>query len=303
MQPWYLNIVCGENWDAMAKYEGEEFIAWLPYYIYKQRFFSSLRPAAFMPYQGFVLNKEYLKKHPEILKSNHSLYHFENSISEYFATNIDAMNLSACFLRISPEFFCATPFIQNGFTANVRYTYRLDITNSEFFNSFSPVMRKKLRKAKKELQINPQDYDLKEIYGILTSTFARQKKTIPYTFELFSQIVTTSTQRNQGKMFVCLDTDGKICSVLFIAWDETTAYSLIGGNNYDNMQRDAGAFTQFESIKYSQSIGLTTYDFEGSMLKGVEEFFQHFGAVRTPYLSLEKYYSKLYRHLRAIKGK
>ena len=302
MQPQYLDIVCMKDWDVMRFCRNGEVVAWLPYYIYKQRFFLSLRPTAFMPYQGLVLDKAYKEKHFSPSTSNHAVYHLENEISDYFASQIDSMGLSACFLRFMSDFFCATPFIQHGFDAKVEYTYILDISKDDCFPLFSPAMRKKLRKAEKELHITKKDYDLKEIYTVLNSTYKRQNTVIPYSFELFSQIVTFATQNNQGRMFVSEDESGKICSVLFIVWDKTTAYSLIGGNNNDNMQRDAGAFTQYESIKFARSIGLTTYDFEGSILKGIEEFFQHFGAVRTPYLSLAKYYSKLYRHLRAIKN-
>ncbi|MGP1515116.1 MAG: GNAT family N-acetyltransferase [Bacteroidales bacterium] len=301
MQPWYLDIVCKKDWNATIFCKNNEPIALLPYYIHKQHFFKSVRPTMFMPYQGLVLDKQYLINHPQILKNNHSKFHFENEISEFFAQTIDNMNISACFLKIIPQFFCATPFIQHSFKANIQYTYILDITNDNFLDGFSPVMRKKIRKAEKELTIIQNYNDLEYIYSILETTYSRQNKTIPYYFDLFSEIVTTSIQRNQGKIFVCLDKLQNICSVLFIAWDNNTAYSLIGGSNYNNIQRDGGAFTQFASINYAHSIGLSTYDFEGSMYKGIEEFFQHFGGKRTPFMSLTKYYSKIYQHLRSIK--
>ena len=34
------------------------------------------------------------------------------------------------------------------------------------------------------------------------------------------------------------------------------------------------------------------YDFEGSMIEGVEESFRHFGATQTPYFSIHKTYTK-----------
>ena len=34
------------------------------------------------------------------------------------------------------------------------------------------------------------------------------------------------------------------------------------------------------------------YDFEGSMIEGVEESFRHFGAAQTPYFTIRKTYTK-----------
>ncbi len=301
MQPWYLDIVYNGNWNVMI-YENDAHLplAFIPYYIYRQNFFKSIRPMNFIPYQGVVINKAYYDEHIISSNSLHRLYSFENSISECFASQIDKIKPSACFLNFSPEFFCATPFVQHGFSANVKYTYRLDLTK-EYFNGFSSAMRKKLRKAEKELYVTNDDFDLKEIFQILCSTYNKQHEKISYTFDRFQHLVTSAINRKQGKMFVCKDNENNIAAALFIVWDESTAYSLIGGSNYENNHRDAGALLQYQSINYSQQIGLKTYDFEGSMLKGVESFFQHFGATRMPYISLNKYYSKVYQHLRNLK--
>ena len=301
MQTWYLEIVCGVNWDVLAFCRNNLPIAFMPYFIHKKYGFTSIRPPLFSPYQGIVLDKNNYIDNQELQQNKHRLYKLENEICEYFASAIDNMKLSACFYSFVPTFFCSSPFIRKNFSANIRYTYRIDLSNPDLFTSFSPVIRKKLRKAENELFITTENYDLKEIFSILTTTYTRQNTSIPYSYEVFCQIVSKTLEKHIGKMFVCKDNRGNICSVLFIAWDKTTAYSLIGGNNYNNVQRDSGALIQYKSIKYAQSLGLTTYDFEGSMLKGIEEFFQHFGGIRTPYISLSKFYNKFYKYLMALK--
>ena len=301
MQDWYLDIVCKKEWDVLIYSKDNECVAFFPYYIYRKYSFSSVRPAMFSPYQYPVLNKDYLNKHPKILNNNHSLYHFEGEVSEYFASELDKMRLSACFLNTTTDFLSITPFVWHRFSASVRFTYILDLSNEDVFSSFSNTLKKKIRKAERELVITDKQWDLKQIYTVLQTTFIRQKTTIPYSFELFSNIVTTCEKNNLGKLFVCTDNKDNVLSVLFIAWDSECAYSLIGGSNYDNEQRDAGTFTQYASIMYAKQIGKRRYDFEGSMLKGVENFFQQFGTERKIYISLTKYYSKIYRFLKTIK--
>jgi len=301
MQDWYLDIVCNKQWDVLIFSKDNDCVAFFPYYIYKKYSFSSIRPAMFSPHQYPILNQDYLTKHPKILTHNHTLYHFENEISEYFASALDKMNLSACFFSTTTDFLSITPFVWHRFSACARFTYVLDLTNENIINFFSNTLKRRIRKAERELVISRKEWDLKQIYSVLKTTFTRQKTAIPYSFELFTNIVTTCVKNNCGKLFVCTDKEDNILSVLFMAWDNECAYSLIVGSNYDNQQRDAGTLTQYISIMYAQQIGKKKYDFEGSMLRGVENFFQQFGAERKIYISLTKYYSTIYQILRTIK--
>ena len=51
------------------------------------------------------------------------------------------------------------------------------------------------------------------------------------------------------------------------------------------------------AIEEAAATGCTVFDFEGSMLRGVEPFFRGFGGELTPYFRVYKFANKLLEHL------
>lgn len=294
MQPWWLDLITDRKWDVLLLEKNNKILAAMPYYIHKKYCFKTICQPDFTPYYGLYL-------HYPTSENRHTIYNFENEVMEYFAKQIDNMHLSACFYNLRPQNFFSTVFTQHYFQVSVRYTYKIDTFSDNWESSFSPVMRKKIRKASRELKENPKSADLRAVYEILKGTYTKQNKKITYPYELFERIVKESEARGEGKLFTVVDFAGNLCSALFVLWDKHTCYSLIGGTSEKFKKTNAGAFVQYLTIKYAREHGIPEYDTEGSMLKGVEEFFQHFGGIRTPYISLKKYYSILYKMARIIR--
>ena len=65
-----------------------------------------------------------------------------------------------------------------------------------------------------------------------------------------------------------------------------TSYLILNGIDIDNNIRGANALMIHESIKLLKSEGVEIFDFEGSMLPGVEQFYRRFGGKLVPYMRI-----------------
>lgn len=75
----------------------------------------------------------------------------------------------------------------------------------------------------------------------------------------------------------------------YLVWDKHSMYYLIPC--YDLKYKDSGAsaLLVLEAIKLARQKGVS-FDFEGSMIKGVANHYKQFGSTQTIYYSVEKYY-------------
>jgi hypothetical protein len=91
-----------------------------------------------------------------------------------------------------------------------------------------------------------------------------------------------------------------------IFWDEKRSYYILGGHDPKESHHSASAIAMWEAIKFTkEELGLDQFDFEGSMMQPVEQFFRKFGGKLTPYytVSWAKPSVKLLRVATSIVGK
>lgn len=295
MQSWWLDVVCEKNWDVLLMENEDEIVAAMPYCMKKRYNMKTIMPPMLTPFCGIYIKKE---KEGDLM----SYYSFENKVMEEFAKKINDLHLAFFAYTFSPTLLSYLGFYWQGFSATIRYTYKVNIENIEdCFNSFDRKKRGHIRKAEKLITVSTQDYDLKEIYSILQETYTKQKTTIPYSFSFFERLVNESIKRNCGKLFIAKDDEENINAVLFIVWDNLTCYNLIAGSKEKYKANDAISLLVFCAMKYANSLNIKDYDMEGSMIKGVERYFREFNGKQTPYLFISKYYSSFYKILRKIK--
>lgn len=127
-------------------------------------------------------------------------------------------------------------------------------------------------------------------------------KTIVYSFELFERIYDGCYTHNAGRTIYAEDADGHIHAALFVIWDENSAYDLISTIDPDYRKIGAATLLVWEMIKFVAD-KTKVFDFEGSMIEGVENSFRQFGAKQHPYFNISKTYNKrlkVLKHVAAI---
>jgi lipid II:glycine glycyltransferase (peptidoglycan interpeptide bridge formation enzyme) len=71
-------------------------------------------------------------------------------------------------------------------------------------------------------------------------------------------------------------------------YDKNNCYYLLGGVNKNSGIQGINNLLIQKSIEKAKEVGCKTFDFEGSMLKGVEKFFRGFGPELVPYYTVNK---------------
>lgn len=293
-QAWWLDAVCGEeNWNVILVENGEEIIASFPYYITQKKFG--------LKYIGMPVLTQKLGpyiKYPKGQKSTSRLS-YEKEIMQEIINKLPLYDFFS--VNFDYKYTNWLPFYWKGFIQTTRYTYVIDdISDSEIvFNNFEHSKRKNIKKANKEVQVL---YDLSadDFYNNHRMTLQKQGKIISYPYETFKRIYDGAYKNGQGRVIYCKDTDGNIHAALLVVWDGYSAYDLI--STIDPTYRNSGAATLlvFEIIKFLAD-KVKVFDFEGSMIEGVEESFRKFGTVQKPYFCVYKANSRKYKLLGAIK--
>lgn len=295
MQSWWLDMVTNESWDIFLVEEDNNILAAFPYYVHKNKFFTSIIPPKLTPVCGCYVDYSYCNRISE-------RYSLENRITEEFALFIDSLKPSFFSYALRPEDFFCMGFHWHKFSNTVRYTYRVDVSDiDKCFDSFVPVMRKNIRRAERLLHTESDKFNLTQIYDLLQQTYIKQKTIIPYSFATFENIVSQSIQHNQGKLLIAKDEKENINGVLFIVWDNNICYNLISGIDSKFEKNKVMAYLTWKAMQHAHSLNLKTFDMEGSMLKNIEHYFRFFSGTRTPYLCITKEYSLFYSLLRRIK--
>jgi hypothetical protein len=284
-QPWWLDYVTGGNWDVLLYKKGDAILATLPFFQKKRLGMSYITQPPLTQHNGIKMN---YPKDAKYQKQVQLLY----DASEYFICELEKRNLICYQQSYSPEFTNWIPFYWAGYKQTVHYTYRLPVaeTYEKIRGNYSSSIKRQLKISSEEAQIHEFD-DMELFYSIQNKTFEKQGLKNPYSLEWligFDEIL----KRNQArKMYIAIDTKRNVHCVEYIVYDSSWAYLLMSGadpkykkSNYPNLLVDAAIRFASETQR--------GFDFEGSMLPGVEAYYRKFGATADPYFYLQKIYTQ-----------
>ena len=196
---------------------------------------------------------------------------------------------------LGPEDTDIMPFLWNGFDTLVGYTYRIPcLEATKWRGETSKTQRWQLRKAAKDAVADGLTVDTEpnfdEVVTLLRQTakdkgyersFKRYQPQLP---QWWSHVMA----QNAGRAYVLRDAAGAALSVTVMVWDHRNAYYIAGGIRKDVRK---GSFFNVlliqQMIEDAHSMRLD-FDFEGSVLPGVERFFRSWGGELCPLYRLVK---------------
>lgn len=280
MTDWWMDAVCaGKQWDVLISTDENNTIqAVMPYLIRKRAWIKYI----VMPQQTQIGG---MWIRDDIANNTHIL----TTICKHFAEQLAELKLHYYYQHYpigspAPELFRAW-----GFKVKERITYRIeDLTNlDKVIEAFSKNKKRQLQKA---LSLQAEtNMTTEEFYRFHTYCMQEQKKQISYTREFLLVLARKTTRLNQSQIISICNADNQVLAAAFVVWDKYSMYYLIPC--YDPRYKDSGAsaLLVLEAIKLARKKGLS-FDFEGSMIKGVANHYKQFGSKRTIYCAVEKYY-------------
>lgn len=170
-----------------------------------------------------------------------------------------------------------------GYEIEPRFTYRLtDLDDCErLYQNFNKTAKKNIKYARNKVTVFDKA-DPDTLWEMLNKTFEAQKRRNPMSRDLVLRLVQTCEETGHGKYFEARDPEGNVHSCAYFVYDEQTCYYLLGAS--DNQFRSSGAqsLILWEGIQFAATHS-KVFDFEGSMVEGIENFFRQFGGICTPY--------------------
>lgn len=277
---WWLDTVCGpDHWEALLAERNGQIQAAMPLYI---------------PTRGIVSMPSYtqtmgpwIKSAPADTKYTTELGR-RQAICQQFA---EELRRYPRFLQnFAYDITDWLPFYWAGYKQTTRYTYLLNhITDeTEVWRNMNPNIRRNILKARDKLRLSiRRGIPVRQLLEIQEYTFKRQHLRNKSDTHVLERLVDICRKRGQGDIWGGYDQEGHLHAAAFVVWQPRSAYYIAGGGDPAYRASGAQSLVLWEAICHASSF-TDRFDFEGSMLPGVERFFRGFGAIQTPYFTISK---------------
>jgi len=279
-QDWWLDATCGvDNWDVFLIIEKDKIQAALPFYLYRNHIIS-------MPPYTQTMGVWFAP-----FSDDTKLISVQERRQTLCNQLIEKLKPYKSFLQnFHYDFTDWLPFYWHGYSQTTRYTYLLkDLKNTDrLLENMSQHTRRNIKKAQEQFQITvKRGIPIDDFLQIQEQTFERQHKRNTQDTNSLRRLIEVCRQRNQGDLWGGYDPEGRLHAVAFVVWQKQSAYYIAGGGNPALRHSGAHCLVLWEAIQYIAAYS-DVFDFEGSMLPGVERFFREFGSIQTPYFAIQK---------------
>lgn len=260
-------------------FRGSELVAGLPltYHVSPPGIRIALHPPL-TPYLG-ILFKNNTGKYVTRIST-------EKEISSAIASAL-RREFAVVNFNFHPSVVDLQPFIWEGFSSSVRYTYILNLDDIErVWAEMDESRRRNIRRAEKDGIYVEDGVGFEEMFSLVEKTFQRQRIKAQFRTAAFRY---NSVLERKGwcRSFIAKNKDCMPIAGVYIIWDWNRSYYLLGGYDPQHSHHGAVALAMWRAIKFTkEELGLREFDFEGSMIPQVELFFRKFGGRLVPYYSV-----------------
>lgn len=268
-QPWWLDIVAPGEWGEVTVKEGDETVARLPYVLQKGRITlppltQTLGPWMKSEYRQLQPGNTQLSKQKELIAAllgqlpQHKSFHVTfDSANEYIL-----------------------PYRWLGYRYEPEFSYRLtDLCDTDaLYAALNKTAKKNIKAARNKTTLVEQP-TAKMLMDLLDKTFGAQGRKWPHDRDLTRRIIEQSVENGRGKLIVARDSEGNLHSGAFLLYDEKVCYYLLGGSDSAFRSSGAQSLVLWEAIRFAATVS-QAFDFEGSNVEGIENFFRQFGGSR-----------------------
>ena len=290
-QSWWLDVVAKSSWNYIIESEENNTFCILPYLVKRKFGFRFFGMPSYTPFLGPVIisHEDKSEAKLELIRSLLSQlpgYHMfkQNMI-------IDEGNLKI--------------FEEDGFRLSERVTYKVltEVPKKYLWEKISSTRRRRIIRGEEKLEIR-EDKRVTELIKIQEKTFSRKGIKPPQSLEILKKLVYKSMEMNSGILLMAgSKNDPNDCQAAgFFVWDRYTMYYIAGGYDDSDQKGEAMSLLLWNGILLAKEKNLT-FDFEGSMVPGIAEFFRSFGSEASTYYQVVKvkpFLLKFYFFLRGI---
>ena len=276
---WWLEAVCPGGFEILVLRRGGRIVAGMPLVRYRRWGLDAIHMPQLTQTLGPLLAPPASDRYEKALSTE----------MELLAELVEAIPPAAHFNAFCHYRFTNwLPFHWAGYEQTTRYTYAIDgLSDLEaVFANFAHSKRKNVKKAEKLVAVR-EDMPPREFYGHHAASLRKQGDTIFYSYEFFERIHRATAERGAGKTWFAVDPEGHVHSAIFVIYDARSAYYLISTIDPGYRSSDSATLLVMRALEHVATV-TDRFDFEGSMIQGVEASFRKFGAVQTPYFHIHR---------------
>ena len=277
-RPWWLDAVAPGGWDAVTVERDGRVVARLPYAITRARGLRAIMQPPLTPTLGpWLAPME--GKHVTRLGQ-------EMELLDELADGLPPVDL--VHHHLAPSLPTWLPFAWRGYTASPRVTYRLDdLSDLEaIWSGFDTAARRWVRVAERRFEVR-SDLGLETLLELNRATYRRQGTRPPHGDDVLRRIDEALGPRDARRLLVAVDASGRPQAAHYLVWDDACLYYLVGAQSDEARGSGASSLLMWESIRAATGTS-GAFDFEGSMLPGVERFIRRFGGRQVAYLAISR---------------
>lgn len=278
--PWWLDIVANGAWQPYCLRQAGEVLAVVP-------LFSPIRKVTLIPpytQTGGIVYASSLSS-----TEGRGYYRFMVHRRQLLEAFLEAVpNQRFYKVSFSPEFTDWLPLYWRGYRSSLRYTYRLPLISAEELRAQeSRHIHQKIATAEKKGWLYREHIPTEELMNQLSLLYQR-KKLPTERLPLLRRLVDLSMRHNSGLVAGVYTGEGELLSAAFVPYVGGKGYLIATAMNPAVRAPESGGYLIHNILLTLMERGVRLFDFEGSMLQGVEFVFRSFGAVQTPLIELSK---------------
>lgn len=264
---------------AVILNKNNELVGTFFYYQFQKAAFKFIIPPPFTPHISLF----YLNPATSIVGKHSFDKDILSLIADYFK------NIGVHYVKLNlPESIIDTQaFLWKGYQSVNRYTYLLDLSKSEdeLLANLSSEKRKSISKAQKdELEIKEIIEHKEIVYDLIVKSLSRHD--IAKNLSVIKSIILNYSDSSNSFAFVAYH-QGKPAASSFCVYNKERAIYMFGGFDEQYKHHGAGVSCMWNSILKAKQLGLTYFDFEGSMNPDIERYFREFGGRLVPVYEVE----------------
>lgn len=274
-ESWWLNTVAPGRWKEIVIEKDGKIAARWAFCSYKSRIIMPVLTQTCSPW--FLL---------DVKKSERENNEYMKPIINELLEKVNSYKSISIMLDSTIGYFL--PFYWNGFHITPMITYQISALNNleTVFNNFSKNIRRDIKSAEKKLHIS-YEFSAEILYSIMEKTFSEQKRKYPIDRGVIDNIIQNSREHNAGQMISAIDADGNVHAAAFFLYDKRRCYYLIGGKDPSYKNSNGLTLVIWEGIKFASTVS-EIFDFEGSMIEGIENYFRRFAGKPVVYYHITR---------------
>ncbi len=213
---------------------------------------------------------------------------FSKEIMQEVCNYFSSLKSALTILAFPSNIIDMQAFIWEKYKVVPNYTYKINLKNSmeDIKSNFDPKNRNAINKAiKEEVETSINNLPQKEVFHFFKENLGATGANI---YEPVLQKIMLEFSDTTNSFHFTATKNNELLGIVFCIFDKNVCYYLLGGINKKSGIQGVNNLLVQRSIEKAKELNCEIFDFEGSMLKGVERFFRSFGPELFPYFTVNK---------------